>query len=209
MFIGHFGLGLASRKGGRPPSLAMLFIAVQFLDLLWPVFCLAGLESFRIEPGITKLTPLDFSYYPYSHSLLMAILWGMLLGGGYFLVTRNRQGSILLALLVLSHWVLDLLAHRPDLPLTPFTDQKIGLGLWNHPIIETVLETGIFLLGALLYYKKIKPRRRIVFWSLIASFFAIHMMNLFGPPPPSENAVAWAGNLSWLFVIWAWWIEKK
>lgn len=209
MFIGHFGLGLASKRINQTPSLAVMFMAVQFLDLLWPVFCLLGIESFTIKPGITKLTPLDFTNYPYSHSLLMALVWGMVFGLVYYLFTKNRPGAVLLSFLVLSHWVLDLLVHRPDLPLTPFGDAKFGLALWNYPVVELVLEFGLLLAGAILYYQTVKPKRKIAFWLLILVFIIIHLLNIFGPPPPSVNAVAWAGNLTWLFVLWAWWIEKK
>jgi membrane-bound metal-dependent hydrolase YbcI (DUF457 family) len=209
MFIGHFGLGLVSKKSNKLPSLAVMFMAVQFLDLLWPIFCLLGFETFQIEVGNTKLTPLNFTHYPYSHSLLMAILWGGIFASFYYFFTKNRSGSLLLLVLVLSHWVLDLLVHRPDLPLTPFSDFKVGLGLWNFPVIEIVLEFGLFFLGTFLYYKSVKPKRKISFWLLIGIFVLTHLLNLLGPPPPSINAVAWAGNLTWLFVLWAWWIEKK
>lgn len=209
MFIGHFGLGLAFKKTNKLPSLAAIFIAVQFLDLLWPIFCLLGFETFQIEVGNTKLTPINFTDYPYSHSLLMAILWGGIFGVSYFFLTKNKPASILLGLLVLSHWILDLIVHRPDLPLTPFNTSKVGLGLWNSPIFEIILEFSLFLLGTFLYYKSVKPKRKVAFWSLIIFFIVIHLLNLLGPPPPSISAVAWAGNLSWLFVLWAWWIEKK
>lgn len=209
MFIGHFGLGLASKKVNNLPSLAVMFMAVQFLDLLWPVFCLLGLETFRIEAGNTKLTPLNFTHYPYSHSLLMSFFWGGIFSICYYIFTKNRTGSLLLAALVISHWFLDLLVHRPDLPITPFSDYKVGLGLWNFPVFEVVLEFGLFISGTSLYYITIKPNRKISFWLLIGTFVLIHLLNLFGPTPPSINAVAWAGNLIWLFVLWAWWIEKK
>ncbi len=209
MFIGHFGLGLASKKINQLPSLAVMFMAVQFLDLLWPIFCLTGIETFQIEAGNTKLTPLNFSHYPYSHSLLMAIFWGTVFGVFYYFFTKNRSGSVLLGLLVISHWLLDLFVHRPDLPITPFSEFKVGLGLWNFPVIEILIEFGLFFSGTLLYYNTVKPKRKISFWLLIGLFVLIHLLNLLGPPPPSVNAVAWAGNLTWLFVLWAWWIEKK
>ena len=209
MFIGHFGLGLASRKARTLPSLAIIFMAVQFLDLLWPVFCLLGIESFEIEPGNTKLTPLNFSNYPYSHSLLMALVWGFLFGLVYFLFTKNKRAAFITGLLVLSHWVLDLLVHRPDLPLTPFSDVKLGLGLWNSPVVEIILEAGLFIGGTIFYYRAVQPKRKFAFWSLIIFLVLIHIANLVGPPPPSVTAVAWAGNLTWLFVLWAWWVEKE
>jgi len=209
MFIGHYALGLAAKKINPLPSLAVMFIAVQWLDLIWPVFVLLGIETFRIEPGITKLTPLDFTFYPYSHSLLMAIAWGVLFGLVYYSFTKNKSGAWLLAVLVVSHWVLDFLTHRPDLALTPFGDSKVGLGLWNFPVVEVVLEFGLFFVGTYFYYHAAQPKRKIAFWSLILFFGVIHVMNLMGPPPPNVEAVAWSANLMWLFVAWAWWIEKE
>ena len=209
MFIGHYGLAFATKKIQKAPSLAILFIAVQFLDLLWPIFVLTGIETFEIDPGNTILTPLNFTSYPYSHSLLMTIVWAVSFAIIYFAFTKNKKGSLLLGTLVLSHWILDFITHRPDLPLSPFSDFKVGLGLWNMPIIEILLETGLFLTGVYLYFKSVKPKRKIAFWSLIILFLAIHFMNIFGPPPPSINAVAWSANLMWIFVLWAWWIEKK
>lgn len=209
MFIGHFAVGLLTKKNEEQPSLAMMFVAVQLLDLLWPVFILMGIESMSIDPGNTKLTHLDFENYPYSHSLLMAIVWGLALGIGYFLFTKNKKGSLLLGGLVFSHWVLDLITHRPDLPLTPFSETKVGFGLWNYPVAEIMLELFIFGLGAFLYYKSPCFKRKIAFWLLMAFLLIIHTMNLFGPPPPDTLAVAWSANLMWLIVLWAWWIERK
>lgn len=209
MFIGHFALGLASKKIAKAPSLALMFIAVQLLDLLWPIFVLLGIETFQIEEGITKLTPLNFTHYPYSHSLLMSVIWGALLAFIYYLASKNKQGAILLGTLVISHWVLDFLTHRPDLLLTPWGTTKVGMGLWNYPIIESVIEFGLFLSGAFLYFKAAQPKRKAAFWSLMVFFIVVHTMNLLGPPPPSVEAVAWSANLLWLMVIWAWWIEKK
>ena len=209
MFIGHYALAFGAKKIDKGPSLAIMFIAVQLLDLLWPVFVLSGLETFEIEPGNTVLTPLNFTSYPYSHSLLMTVVWAILFASFYFAFTKNKKGSLLLGCLVFSHWVLDFITHRPDLPLSPFTDLKVGLGLWNAPIIEIILETGLFLIGVYLYYKTVTVNRIVAFWSLVVVFLLIHFMNMFGPPPPSINAVAWSANLMWLFVFWAWWIEKK
>jgi hypothetical protein len=209
MFIGHYALAFGAKKTDELPSLAIMFVAVQLLDLLWPIFVLTGLETFEIEPGNTVLTPLNFTSYPYSHSLLMTVVWAILFASFYFTFTKNKKGSLLLGCLVSSHWVLDFITHRPDLPLSPFTDLKVGLGLWNTPIIEIILETGLFLIGVYLYYKTVTVKRKVAFWSLFVVFLLIHFMNMFGPPPPSISAVAWSANLMWLFVFWAWWIEKK
>lgn len=209
MFIGHYGLAFLSKQSNSLPSLAMLFIAVQFLDLLWPIFVLLGIESFSIEPGNTILTPLNFSHYPYSHSLLTSVFWSLLLGSIYYLIKKEGKNALLIGSLVLSHWLLDLLTHAPDLPLSPFGDTKVGLGLWDHPTIEIILELGLFFLGVYFYFKKIKPKRKIAFWLLIVFLLVIHFANLFGPPPPSIEAVAWSANALWLTVLWAWWVEKE
>lgn len=209
MFIGHYAVGLLAKKNQQLPSLAMMFIAVQLLDLIWPILVLLGIESMSIDPGNTRLTHLNFEFYPYSHSLLMAVGWAFLLGLGYFLFTKNKRGSWVLGGLVLSHWVLDFITHRPDLPLSPFTGLKVGLGLWNFPVIEITFEILLFGLGAYLYFRAAKLKRKTSYWTLITFLFAVHLMNLVGPPPPNVMAVAWSANLLWLTVLWAWWIEKK
>lgn len=209
MFIGHFALGLAAKRIDKRPSLAILFVAAQFLDLLWPVLVLLGIESLEIDPDNTLLTPLHFTHYPYSHSLFMAVLWGILFGLLYYAFTRNRKGSLLLGSLVLSHWVLDFITHAPDLPLSPFTDTKVGLGLWNHPMVECILEIGFFTLAAWWYYRVQHPKRKIAYGLLIGFLLVVHILNLLGPPPPSTSMVAWSANLMWLIVLWAWWVEKE
>ncbi|MCW5516031.1 metal-dependent hydrolase [Muriicola sp. Z0-33] len=209
MFIGHFAVGLLSKKNDQLPSLAMMFLAVQLLDLIWPILVLFGIETFSIDPGNTKLTHLNFEFYPYSHSLLAAFVWSLLLGAGYFLFTKNSKGSLLLGGLVISHWILDLITHRPDLPLSPFSETRMGFGLWNYPVIEIVLEVLLFGVGAFLYYKSSNFKRKKSFLLLIAFLLVVHLMNLSGPPPPNVMAVAWSANLMWLIILWAGWIEKK
>ena len=132
MFIGHYALGLASKRIAPSVSLGALFLACQFADLLWPMLVLAGVESFTIRPGITAVTPLDFEYYPFSHSLLTLCVWGVLLGLIYRTVTGSSwRAAIVLCALVVSHWVLDVVVHRPDMPLAPGLSYHLGLGLWN------------------------------------------------------------------------------
>ena len=209
MFIGHFAVGLLSRRDEKLPSLAMMFLAVQLLDIIWPILVLLGVETLSIDPGNTKLTHLSFDYYPFSHSLMAAFIWSLILGTLYFVFKKNRSGSLILGGLVMSHWILDLITHRPDLPLTPFSEAKVGLGLWNYPTVEIALETLIFGLGAWLYFKSSNFKKTTSFWILIAFLLVVHLMNLAGPPPPNTMAVAWSANLMWLIILWAWWIERK
>ncbi len=209
MFIGHYALAFATRRPGYIPSLAVLFIAVQLLDLIWPILVLAGIETFRVQEGITAMTPLNFTHYPYSHSLLMSVAWGILFALVYFLFTKNRKGALLLVPLVVSHWLLDYITHRPDLQLSPFSETRFGLSLWNYPTVGIALETTMFVAGILLYYVMVKPQRKIAFWSLAGLFVIIYFMNIFGPPPPSVEMVAWSANGMWLFIVWAFWLEKE
>ena len=211
MFIGHFAAGMAAKKIQPTLSLGTLFFASQFLDLLWPTLLLLGIEHVIISPGISKMTPLDFVDYPISHSLLVVIIWSLLFGAVFFLLTRNRIGALLLSGLVFSHWALDFIVHIPDLPLYPGPSPKVGLGLWNSPFLTVLIEGTIFIVGMVLYVNTKKKKNQGVtwkFWSLIAFLIIIYAMNFMGPPPPNVYMIALAGHLQWLFVLWGWWADK-
>ncbi len=211
MFIGHFAVGLAARKAAPKTSLGTLVFAAQWLDLLWPVLLLAGLEKVRIDPGNTALTPLDFVSYPLSHSLVAAIGWALLIGIVYFAIRRNGRGAAVLGVAVISHWVLDFLTHRPDLPLIPGSPLRVGLGLWNHPIAAVTLEVGLFLGGAVIYQRVTRPVDRlgtIAFGAFIGFLLLVFVGNLVGPPPPSVEPIAWVALAQWLLVAWAAWIDR-
>jgi membrane-bound metal-dependent hydrolase YbcI (DUF457 family) len=213
MFIGHFALGFAGKKVNKKVSLGAMFLAVQWLDLLWPVLVLIGIEKVSIDPGNTVSTPLNFEYYPWSHSLLMAAVWGVIFAVIYYLLKKDGRGALLMLLLVVSHWILDWITHRPDLPLTPFDDStKLGLGLWNHQGASIAIETTMFLAGSLIYMTATKAKNKTGKWSLwvlLIFFIVIHFMNLFGPPPPNSGAVSGAALLLWLVVIWGYWIDRN
>jgi membrane-bound metal-dependent hydrolase YbcI (DUF457 family) len=212
MFIGHFGAGMMAKKIDSRPSLGTLFIAAQFIDLLWPLLIFFGVEKVQIEPGNTEFTPLNFVYYPFSHSLFGVAVWAILFGAVYFLFRKNLKSSIVIASLVLSHWFLDLLTHRPDLPLVPWLDFKVGLGLWNSIPFTIIVELSIFLLGAYFYFISTKAKNKIgsiALWSLLVFFIVVYFMNIFSPPPPTSRAIAYAGFSMWLFVAWAYWIDRN
>jgi len=212
MFIGHFAAGMAAKKIQPAISLAWFFVAAQFLDLVWPTLLLLGLEHVVISPGISAVTPLDFTHYPITHSLALVLVWSLLFGGAYYVFTKNKAGSLLLGALVLSHWLLDLIVHIPDLPLYPGDSPKVGLGVWNSLSLTILLEGSLFVAGVALYYRAKKAVGEKVtwwFWSMIIFFILIHTMNLLGPPPPTVGAIAWAGHLQWLFIPWAWWADRK
>ncbi len=211
MFIGHFGAGLAGKKAAPEVSLGTMFLAAQLLDLIWPVLILTGIEKVEIVPGLTPSNPLEFTYYPYSHSLLMVFCWALIFGIVYYLIKKNMNGAVILGLLVLSHWILDLLVHLPDLPLYP-GGIKFGMGLWNYPVISFVLESLIFISGIYLYLSTTRAKNKsgtFAFWSLVIFLSAIYLMNVFSSPPPSVEAIGYAGLLQWLFIPWAYWIDKN
>lgn len=210
MFLGHYGVGLSAKKPAKSISLGTLFLAAQWLDLLWPILVLMNIEQVVIQPGDTKLTPLEFTHYPYSHSLLFVLIWGIVLGGVYYLIKKNKRNALIIGLLVLSHWILDLIVHKPDLPLVP-GGPYLGFGLWNIPVIAVILESIIYLGGIYLYVKTTTPKDKIGvygFWSLIVLLALIYVINLAGPPPPDADSIGWAGLLLWLFVLWAYWADK-
>jgi membrane-bound metal-dependent hydrolase YbcI (DUF457 family) len=212
MFIGHFGVGFGAKKAAPGVSLGVLFIAAQFIDLLWPILLLLGIEHVLISPGITKTTPLDFIDYPVSHSLLFVVIWSLIVGAIYFLIRKNFKYAVILALCVISHWLLDLIVHRPDLPLYPGDSPVFGFGIWNNMLLTFIIEVGIFITGIILYVRTTSPANKIGkygLWILIALLSIIYVMNLFGPPPPDVNMIAWAGNLQWLFVLLAFWVDKN
>jgi hypothetical protein len=211
MFLGHFGVGFGAKRFAPRTSLGTLFLASQFIDLLWPILLLVGLESVAIVPGITLVTPLDFTYYPWSHSLLTVAVWGLLFGATYYLVKRYRAGAWVCGIAVVSHWVLDLVLHRPDLPLFPGGDYRAGFGLWNSLAATLVLELAVFCLGLALYLRTTTASDRIGsigLWSLVGFLLLVYAGNLFGAPPPSVPAIAWLGQAQWLLIAWGYWIDR-
>jgi len=211
MFLGHFGIGFGAKRAAPRASLGSLFLAAQFIDLLWPTLLLLGLEHVIISPGITRTTPLDFTDYPISHSLLAVFLWAILFSGAYFLLKRYSRGAWVCGIAVISHWVLDLLVHRPDLPLAPGWSFRVGLGLWNSLPAALVVELAVFAAGIYLYCSSTRASDRkgsMGLWTLVAFLLLIYIGNIFGKPPPNVSVLAWVGQAQWLLIVWAYWIDR-
>jgi hypothetical protein len=212
MFLGHFGLGFGAKRALPDISLGALFLAGQFADLLWPTLVLLGVERVEIKPGVTVVTPLDFVSYPYSHSLLALCIWGVLFSTVYVAATRTRiAAAAILATLVVSHWVLDVVVHRPDMPLTLTGSTRLGLGLWNSLPVTLMLELAVFVTGAAVYSRATRARDRvgtIGLWALMGFLVLVYLASVFGSPPPSAQAVAWSAEAMWLLVIWAYWVDR-
>ena len=190
MFVGHYGVSFAAKRYDPTLPLGLLFLAVQLLDVLWAPFVLLGIEKVRIVPGITRANPLDLYYMPYTHSLVAALLWSLGAAVLWRLIAARRSGrsAVVLGRAVFSHWLLDLVVHRPDLALYDDT-AKVGLGLWNLPALAFGLETLLLLGGIALCIKGglVKTRAAVIFG---IAMLAIHAQVFFGAPPPSANAAA-------------------
>ena len=214
MVVGHYGPSFAVKAIDKTIPLWLLFVAVQFVDILWATFVLLGIEKVRIVPGITATNPLDLYYMPYTHSLVAVILWSGCIAVAYRYLTQRgtwTQGG-LIAAAVFSHWILDLLVHRPDLPL--YDDAvKVGLGLWNYPIPAFLLEVVLLFGGMFWYFKATKSvvtggRYSMILFGFV--MFAIQASVFFGPPPPSDKAIALMGLVSYVaFAAVAYRLEQK
>ncbi len=211
MFLGHYGVALAAKGLDKKTSLGTMFIASQFIDLIWPLFVVTGIEKVKIEVGNTVFTPLNFVYYPFSHSLGAVLLWALLFGAVFYAIKRRMRSSVILSFLVISHWLLDYLTHKPDLPLFPWTQQKVGLGLWNSFDLTIIVEMFIFTAGAVIYFLNTHSHNEkgfIGIWTMLVFLTAIYFLNIFGPPPPSDIVVGYMGFALWIFVVWAYWTDK-
>ena len=212
MFIGHFALGFAAKPAVPRVSLAVLILAALFADVLWPILVLAGVEEVRIDPGNTAFTPLEFVSYPWSHSLLLLAVWGVCLGAAYRIIFGGRRTVVVLALLVISHWVLDWITHAPDMPLYP-GGPKEGLSLWNSIPLTMVVETLMFAAGLYVYTRTTRAKDAIGRWGFVSlgvTLAAIYFVDgLFGAPPPTILALCVVGvAASVVFTAWAWWTDR-
>jgi len=212
MFLGHFAVGMGAKRVAPELSLGTLFVAAQLADLIWPVLVLAGVERVEIAPGATAVTPLDFVSYPWSHSLVALVVWGALLALAWLALRRGLPGAALvLFATVVSHWLLDVASHRPDMPITLTGTRRLGLGLWNSVPATLLVEALLFAGGIWLYLRSTRARDRVgrlALAGLLAFLAVIYVANVFGPPPPSARVIAWSGLAMWLLVLWASWADR-
>lgn len=211
MYIGHYAVAFAAKRAAPKTSLGVLLGAALFVDLLWPIFLLLGWERVSIEPGNTAFTPLAFVYYPITHSLLTGVGWALAAGAIYYGFTLYRAGAITVAALVISHWLLDLVAHRPDLPLAPGSSMLLGFGLWNSIVGTLIVEIILFAVGVEIYLVTTRAKDTFGRYGLLL-FIVVNLLiyvgNLLGPPPPNETALAWVALGVWLFPLWAGWVDQ-
>jgi membrane-bound metal-dependent hydrolase YbcI (DUF457 family) len=211
MFIGHFAVGLAAKPIAPRVPLPVLLAAPQVLDILWPIFIATGVERMHIQPGITAVSPLGLDYMPWSHSLVMAAVWAIVVAAGYLAWNRDRRGAVVVAGLVLSHWVLDWVTHTPDMPLAPGVARRLGLGLWQSIPATIIIEGAMFGFGVWAYTRATRARDRIgsvAWWVMVVTLVAMYFGAIFGPPPPSVGAMTTVAFGGWIFLLWGWWIER-
>jgi len=212
MFIGHFAVGFGAKRFAPAASLGTLFLACQFADLLWPLLVIAGIEQVAVRPGATVVTPLEFISYPFSHSLMAGFVWGLLFAWAFVWLRRSRPSvGVVLAFVVVSHWVLDALSHGPDMPVLIGGSLRVGLGLWNSYVATVLVEGLLFVAGLAIYVRSTTAVDRtgsVALWTLAAFLVIIYAANLAGPPPPSGVAAAWSALAMWLLVAWGYWIDR-
>jgi len=211
VFIGHHAAGFIAKRFAPRVSLGTLFAAAMLLDLIWPLLVIAGVEHLRVDPGNTAFTPIDFYDYPWTHSLLVVLGWSALFAIVYRAARKAAwSDALVVGLAVLSHWVLDFITHRPDLPLWP-NGPKVGLGLWNSIPGTVIVEVALFAVALWLYLRATKAIDRtgtIALWALVIFVGLIYATNLTSPPPPDARTIGYVGLAAWLFVPWGYWIDR-
>jgi hypothetical protein len=211
VFIGHLALAFGAKRVVPHVSLGALMAASQLPDILWPMLVATGLEQVRIDPGNTAMTPLDFVSYPWSHSLLLVTIWAAGCAAAYLVRVHQPRPAIVLGLLVLSHWVLDAVSHRPDMPLYP-GGARVGLGLWYSVPLTVVIEGAMFVMGVWVYSRSTRPVDRAGRWgflALVAVLLLAYTANI-ATVPPSVTAI-WVVGLSGAAVVFAWaqWVDSR
>lgn len=210
MFVGHYGVSFVAKRAAVTIPLWVLFLAVQLLDVLWAPLVLLGVEKVRIVPGFTATNPLDLYYMPYTHSLVAASLWSIAVGFAYRRIAHpaGAWAGMTVALAVFSHWLLDLIVHKPDLPLYD-NALKVGLGLWDRPALALGLE-AILLFGGVWMFLKLRSTRPVPVIVLGLVMLAVQVYVFFGPPPPSPAAAASTALLGYAaFAALIWWLVDR
>lgn len=212
MFIGHFAVGFAGKKLAPRASLPALLFAALFADVLWPVLVAVGAEHVRIAPGITSYTPLEFISYPWSHSLLMLVIWGGLIGAFFRKRADGSRTWLVIAALVVSHWFLDWVTHGPDMPIYP-GGAKYGLSLWNNVTMTMVVEIALFVAGVWMYASVTRARDGIGRWAfrgLVALLLGFFIADSFDPSAPPSVGFIWISALiaTAIILLWAGWIDR-
>jgi len=210
MFLGHFAVGFAAKRAAPRTSLAALLASASLIDLLFPLFLLLGWERVWSGPGSNHFTRMSF-FYPFSHSLAATVVWAIAAASIYWAITRYRAGAVVAELAVLSHWVLDAVSHKPDMPLYPGASPRVGLGLWYSVTATVIVEGLMFAAGVRIYAAITRPRNRkgaYGLWSFVMLMVLLYVADILGPPPPDSSAVGWVGLAFGLFLVYVAWFDR-
>lgn len=212
MLVGHIAVGLASKRIAPRVSLGTLLLAALLPDLLWCAFLLAGIEHVALQPGRGAANYFAQSDIAFSHSLLMVAVWGAWLAAVYWVARRRARGAWVLFAAVMSHWLLDFLAHRPDMALAPGVHRYFGLGLWSSAPATVLVEGGLWVAAIVVYLRATRPGSRLglyVFWIAAVLLTLVWYRNITGPPPPGPHSMA-VGSLIFFssVVAWGYWMNR-
>lgn len=215
MFVGHYAASLALKSLERRVSLGVLFLAVQFVDILFFPFVLAGIERMNIVEKFTQSTHFELEYMPFTHSLLASVLWAVAAYAVFrWVVVKKQSVAVVVALAVFSHWLLDLPVHTPDLPLWSDASPKLGFGLWNNAVATYLLEAGLLLLALWMYLRSTKATTTIGKYGMpvfIGFLLLVNVSNIFGPLMVDSKAglAVFALSSYFLFAAVAFWLDRK
>jgi len=210
MFVGHLAIALTAKRAAPNVNLGWLMASVSALDLVWPILVLAGVEKVSIVPGATAFTPLVFDSYPWSHSLVMSVVWGLVLVG-IARAARVPASPGLLVALVVSHWVLDVISHAPDMPLWPGNSPRFGLALWNSIPATLIVEGAMWIAGVIMYKSvlaRTNQRPGWPFWSFVAVCTLMWAAGPWSPPPPNVTTIGLFSLVGWIVIPWAAWADR-
>src|SRR5688572_9739144 len=211
MFVGHYAVGLVAKRFAPRTSLGILIAAPILLDLIWPILVLIGWEHISIVDSPNPFLRLQFDSNPISHGLVAVIGWATLFASIYFGLARYLAGAIAVWVGVISHWLLDYVVHRPDLPLHSGSSRLLGLGLWNQRWVTVAVELTLLAAGVAVYLLQTRAKDRIGslgFWNFIVLLVAVYGVVVFGPTPSSVNKLAIGALSSLLFVGLVWWFDS-
>ena len=210
MFIGHLAVGLASKRAAPRTSLGWLMAAPMFLDLLFPLLLIAGVEHASIVPNPDPFLRMSLDDIAWSHSLVTSVIWSVAGGALYWRTTRYGRGAMVIGLGIFSHWVLDAITHQPDMPLWPGSGTRIGFGLWRWPAATIVIEMAMFLGAAWIYARTTRARDAVGRWAFAAFvvvWAVVYLASAAPGPLPDFKALEYGGLVTFLIPVWAWWFD--
>jgi membrane-bound metal-dependent hydrolase YbcI (DUF457 family) len=212
MFVGHLAVGFVAKRAAPEVSVGTGILASMFPDFLWTIFLIAGIEHVQFKPGMGAANYVASSDIGWSHSLLMNAVWSGLFAAAWFIGRRHARAAWVLFAAGLSHWLLDFIAHRPDMALTPWAHRYFGLGLWTSIPATLIVEGGFWLAAIVLFLRATRPKNRwgiYVFWSVAALLTLAWYSNLTGPPPPGALAAGISALILFsLIVAWGYWMDR-